>query len=112
MAGLRSPGRVASGAGGAGGSAVGAGRGGRVTGGRARAGGRVGALGARIPQGVTGSLSLVGDAAGSLIGWDNEATSGADKERRQNEGSVRVNTRTIAIIALIIAVIVVLLLVL
>jgi hypothetical protein len=34
------------------------------------------------------------------------------KERLQNEGSVRVNTRTIAIIALIIAVIVVLLLVL
>jgi hypothetical protein len=39
-------------------------------------------------------------------------TLGAAKERPQNEGIVRVNTRTIAIIALIIAVIVLLLLIL
>ena len=39
-------------------------------------------------------------------------TSGAAKEHPQNEGSVQMNTRTIAIIALIIAVIVLLLLIL
>jgi hypothetical protein len=50
-------------------------------------------------------------------GWircrlDNQATWGAAWERPWNKGSVRVNTRTIAVIALIIAVIVLLLLIL
>src|SRR5687767_8800874 len=58
MAELRRPGRV--------GVRRLSGRHGRVRGGRARTGGRVGALGARVPQGITSSLSLVSDATGAL----------------------------------------------
>src|SRR5687768_8889137 len=66
MAGFRRIGRVRSRRGRGGGLSGPPRRGGLVGGGRGRACGRVGALGTRVLEGVTGSLGFVSDAAGAL----------------------------------------------